>query len=74
VRIDCERCPSRRGAESCDDCLVTFVLQLEGDDVEDPAEAGDAVRLDAPQARAVRALSEAGLVEDVRVVRLEDTG
>lgn len=74
MRIDCERCPDRRGAEPCDDCLVTFVLQLEGDEGEDPGDPGETVRLDAPQARAVRALSDAGLVEDVRVVRLEDTG
>lgn len=73
MRIDCERCPYRRGAEACDDCLVTFVLQLEGEETE-AQDDGEAVRLDAPQARAVRALSEAGLVEDVRVVRLEDTG
>ncbi len=70
MRIDCERCPYRRGAEQCEDCLVTFVLQLE--DEAEAAEGGE--RLDAPQARAVRALSEAGLVEDVRVVRLRDAG
>lgn len=75
MRIDCERCPRRRGDRRCQDCLVTFVLELEEgsgalDDVDDEGE----VVLDASAANAVRALSEAGLLEAVRLIPLEDAG
>ncbi|HEX9824916.1 MAG TPA: hypothetical protein VGB51_11080, partial [Actinomycetota bacterium] len=71
MRIDCERCPDRVGDTPCADCLVEFVLSLEDGSVL--VEAGEAqpdgaAVLDAAGARAVRALSEAGLVPPVRLV------
>lgn len=76
MRIDCEQCPERRGDEACEDCLVTFVLELEdGATVEaDDVLEGDDLRVDAQAARAIRALREAGLVENVRVLPLEEAG
>jgi len=76
VRIDCERCPYRRGSLRCADCLVEFVLRLEGGDavVEADEELDGTVELDAEEARAIRALSDAGLIEPVRIEPLEDAG
>jgi hypothetical protein len=76
VRIDCERCPYRRGSLRCADCLVEFVLRLEGDGVvvEADEEADGTVELDAEEARAIQALSEAGLIEEVTIEPLEDAG
>jgi len=76
VRIDCERCPYRRGSLRCADCLVEFVLRLEGGDavVEADEEPDGTVELDAEEARAIRALSDAGLIEPVRIEPLEDAG
>ena len=76
MRIDCERCPERRGEEPCEDCLVTFVLELEAGasvEADDAAEDGT-IRVDAQAARAIRALREAGLVENVRVLPFEEAG
>ena len=76
MRIDCERCPYRRGSLRCADCLVEFVLRLEGDGVvvESDEEADGTVELDAEEARAIQALSEAGLIEEVTIEPLEDAG
>jgi hypothetical protein len=75
MRIDCERCPRRRGDRRCEDCLVTFVLELEGGSgaLEEADDEGEVV-LDAREANAVRALSDAGLLERVRLIPLEDAG
>lgn len=76
MRIDCERCPRRRGDQRCEGCLVTFVLELEeGSAALDGADdEGEAVVLDAQAAQAVRTLSEAGLLDRVRVVPIEEAG
>jgi hypothetical protein len=77
MRIDCERCPGRRGSRRCDGCVVGFILELEdraavleGDEVEDDG----TVLADADEARAVRRLAEAGLLAPVRVLPLEEAG
>jgi hypothetical protein len=51
VRIDCDEC-AKQGTDQCKDCVVTFVLDRE----EGP------LVVDAEEARALRALGEAGLV------------
>jgi hypothetical protein len=52
VTIECDRCV-RRDTSACAGCLVSFVLDRE---------PGDAVIIDANEARALRVLSDAGLV------------
>lgn len=54
--IDCEECTMRH-TSACDDCVVTFFCDLE---------PGDAVIIDVAEARAVRMLSDAGLVPRLR--------
>jgi hypothetical protein len=55
-RIDCADCV-RQDTDTCDDCLVTFICSRDPD---------DAVVIDAAEARAVRLLSDAGLVPELR--------
>ena len=55
--VDCDECVLQRTA-SCADCVVSFVLDRE--------ESSDALVLDFAQARAVRLLSDAGLVAPLR--------
>lgn len=57
--ISCDDCVMQDSA-ACGDCVVTFLLG-HGD-----RERGDAVVLDLPTERAVRLLSEAGLVPSLR--------
>jgi hypothetical protein len=52
VTIECERCV-RRDTSACRGCLVSFVLDRS---------PGDAVIIDADEARALRVLTQAGLV------------
>jgi hypothetical protein len=54
--IDCDRCVLQ-GTAACNGCLVSFVLDRE---------PGDAVILDAEEARALRVLTDAGLVPSSR--------
>lgn len=54
--VDCAGCV-HRGTEVCDDCVVTFIVGRE---------PGDALVVDADEARAVRLLERAGLVPGVR--------
>lgn len=54
--IDCADCPMRASKE-CDDCLVTFLCDRE---------SSDAVVLDLAEHRAVRLLTMAGLVPELR--------
>ena len=54
--VDCAGCV-HRGTDVCDDCVVTFIVD------RDP---GDALVVDADEARAVRLLERAGLVPGVR--------
>jgi hypothetical protein len=49
-----------RHTDACDDCVVTFICDRE---------PGDAVVIDATEARAVRLLSQAGLVPGLRHTR-----
>ena len=56
LTIDCDCC-TLRGTASCDDCVVSFLLDREPD---------DAVVIDADEARAMRMLERAGLVPTLR--------
>lgn len=56
LTIDCDECELRH-SDACDDCVVTFVCNRE---------PGDAVVIDADTERAVRLLSEGGLVPPLR--------
>jgi hypothetical protein len=56
ITVDCDACTLQH-TDACDDCLVTFLLD------RDP---GDAVVIDAAEARAVRLLERAGLVPNLR--------
>ena len=57
--ITCDDCAMQH-TDTCADCLVTFVLDRE---------PGDAVVIDAEEARAVRMLTKVGLVPGPRHVR-----
>jgi hypothetical protein len=59
LRIDCDDC-AMQGTDCCADCLVTFVCSRE---------PGEAVVVDVAEARALRMLSEAGLLPASRHVR-----
>jgi hypothetical protein len=52
LTIDCGDCVMA-GTNACDDCIVSFIVGRE---------PGDAVVVDASEERALRALSERGLV------------
>lgn len=54
--IDCDDC-SQRGTNTCDDCVVTFLCSREPD---------EAVVIDVQEVRALRRLSDAGLVPQLR--------
>ena len=54
--IDCAVCPVQ-GTDACDDCVVTYVCN------RDP---GDALVVDLSDLRALRLLSEGGLVPRLR--------
>ena len=56
LTIDCDECVMQ-GTDTCDDCVVTFLLDRDPD---------AAVLIDADEARAVRMLSRAGLVPQLR--------
>jgi hypothetical protein len=56
ISISCDDC-ELQNSSACDDCLVSFVLGREPD---------DAVVVDVQEARAMRMLSRAGLVPQLR--------
>jgi hypothetical protein len=56
LTIDCDRC-TLQGTDACNDCVVTFLLE------RDP---GDAIVIDADEARAMCMLERAGLVPSLR--------
>ncbi len=56
LTIDCDCC-QLQGTNSCDDCVVSFLLEREPD---------DALVIDADEARAMRMLERAGLVPSLR--------
>lgn len=65
LRIDCEECVMQHSA-ACDDCVVSFIVGRE---------PGEAVVFDVAEARALRNLSTAGLVPQLRHrTRVADTG
>lgn len=59
LRIDCDECAMQH-TPTCDDCLVTFICSRTAD---------DAVVVDVAEVRALRLLSNAGLVPELRHVR-----
>lgn len=59
LHIDCDECVMQ-GTEACDDCVVTFICSRE---------PGEAVVVDVAEARAIRLLSGAGLLPELRHVR-----
>jgi hypothetical protein len=54
--VDCADCAMRETA-ACDDCIVSFVVSRE---------PGEALVVDVAEARAMRMLSRAGLVPELR--------
>ncbi len=56
LRIDCDVCVMRDTA-ACDDCVVSFIVNRE---------PGEAIVFDYASARALRSLSGAGLVPELR--------
>jgi hypothetical protein len=54
--IDCDEC-SAQGTDRCSDCVVTFICNREPD---------EAVVIDAGEARALRLMSQSGLVPELR--------
>ncbi|HEY8548015.1 MAG TPA: hypothetical protein VIL36_23315 [Acidimicrobiales bacterium] len=59
LRIDCDEC-ALQGSDACDDCLVTYICSRE---------PGDALIIDVAEVRALRTLSQGGLVPELRHVR-----
>jgi hypothetical protein len=59
LRIDCDDCVLQE-TEACDDCVVSYICSREPD---------DAIVIDVAEARALRLLSGAGLVPELRHVR-----
>ena len=59
LTISCEECVMRH-TDACDDCVVSFICGRE---------PGEAVVIDVAEVRAVRLLSQAGLVPDLRHAR-----
>lgn len=64
-RIDCAECAMQHTA-ACDECVVSFIVGRE---------PGEAIVIDVAEARALRNLSGAGLVPELRHrPRLADSG
>lgn len=59
MSISCDDCVMQHTA-TCEDCVVTFICTRDAD---------DAVVIDVSEARAVRLLSDGGLVPRLRQVR-----
>jgi hypothetical protein len=59
ITISCDDCAMQH-TDTCDDCIVTFICGRE---------PGGAVVIDVAEARAVRLLSQAGLVPGLRHAR-----
>jgi hypothetical protein len=57
--IDCDDC-AMQGTDCCADCVVTFICSRE---------PGEAAVVDVAEARAIRLLSGAGLLPELRHVR-----
>jgi hypothetical protein len=59
LTISCDECAMQH-TDTCDDCVVSFICGRE---------PGEAVVIDVAEARAVRLLSQAGLVPGLRHAR-----
>jgi hypothetical protein len=59
LTISCDDCTARH-TDACSDCIVTFLCDRDVD---------DALVIDVEEARAMRALADAGLVPHLRLVR-----
>ena len=59
VTIDCDDC-AMQGTDTCADCVVTFICSRQ---------PGEAVVVDVAEERAIRLLSGAGLLPELRHVR-----
>ena len=59
LTIDCDEC-AMQGTDVCGDCVVTFICSRE---------PGEAVVVDVVEERAIRLLSGAGLLPELRHVR-----
>ncbi len=57
--ISCDECEMQH-TSTCEDCVVTFICNRE---------PGDAIVIDAEEARAVRLLADTGLVPPLRLER-----
>ena len=64
LRIDCGQCEMQHSA-ACDDCVVSFIVNRE---------PGEAIVFDVAEARALRSLSSAGLVPELRHRRAAGAG
>ena len=64
LTIDCDDCTMRE-TDACEDCVVTFICSRE---------PGDALVIDVGEARALRLLSSAGLVPQLRHTTAADVG
>lgn len=64
VRVDCDQCVMQH-TTACDDCVVSFIVSRR---------PGKAVVFDVAEARALRSLSSAGLVPELRHRRVADAG
>lgn len=56
MEINCDECAMQR-TSTCDDCVVSFIVNRQ---------PGEAIVIDAEEERAVRLLSDAGLVPELR--------
>lgn len=59
LTIDCDEC-AMQDTDACGDCVVTFICSRE---------PGEAVVVDVAEERAIRLLSSAGLLPELRHVR-----
>jgi hypothetical protein len=56
MKINCDECVMQH-TSTCDDCVVSFIVDRQ---------PGEAIVIDAEEERAVRMLSDAGLVPELR--------
>ncbi len=64
MKIDCDTCVVR--GDACSDCIVSFLMIPASDGAGADQPTATRVEVDAAQARAIRTLSDAGLVSPLR--------
>jgi hypothetical protein len=64
MRIECDDCVMQH-TDACDDCVVSFIVDRR---------PGEAIVIDVEEERAVRMLSDAGLVPELRHRRAQAAG